>query len=328
MILQERKSWQAVSRILRHHIQQHHHSSAYSFHYHSDTGIVQAVLDDDSVKNSNNKTKVKAFQAIIGLEVHAQLDIPTKLFSLSQYRSHDTKTRKIGTPNSVFQLSPYDLAYPGTLPVISYHAVEAAILSAYALGCKVNQVSRFERKHYTYADMPNGYQVTQQRWPIASHGKLECRLDPSYNPNKRKNPLKSNNEGRNFVVAIDRIQLEQDSGKTTNPNDESNLSLVDLNRAGCALIEIVFAPDIRTAAEAGEAFSSLQKILKFIGTCDGKMEDGSLRCDLNISIAPISTITQKIDEFISFSSYNVGNRVEIKNLNSIRQGESMDCLCI
>ena len=316
-----------------------------NLYYDPNTGIVHTTCIANTNDNNNDLTKNHKkegaqsflFQTIIGLEIHAQLDVPTKLLSSAQYQyatfNSNANSNAINVnmkANSVQNVSAYDMAYPGTLPVLSYHAVKAAILSACALGCEINEVSRFERKHYTYADMPNGYQVTQQRWPIASRGKLECQLVPSQNPNRSKNKnnqqkkSKNKTEARNFVVGIDRIQLEQDSGKTTNTtnsNEPTSLSLVDLNRAGCALIEVVFAPDIRSAEEAGTVVSTLQQVLKFIGTCDGKMENGALRCDLNISIAPLNNVLSSSSDTLPFSMYDTGNRVEIKNLNSIRQGK-------
>lgn len=216
------------------------------------------------------------------------------------------------------------MGYPGSLPSLSADAVKAAVLASHALKCNIHQLSRFERKHYTYADMPNGYQVTQQRWPLASKGLLQCRLSGNDNPNAKKKKGRTNK--KEFNVGIERIQLEQDSGKTT---ARRGASLVDLNRAGCALIEIVSSPDIRSADEAGAAFSTVHQLLRHIGVCDGKMEEGSLRCDLNVSIAPIfddvdvnfsESDIQKNNPFASYLPKNTGHRVEVKNLNSFKQG--------
>ena len=161
--------------------------------YHRDNGRVTHLGFEP------NKSDSITFQTVVGLEIHAQLNIPTKLFSNAStvqaakaFKKEDVRSNECVTG--------YDMAYPGTLPSISLDAVRCAVLSAHALNCCIHPVSRFERKHYTYADMPNGYQVTQQRWPIASNGYLECQPDGC--------------DDQNFNVGISRIQLEQDSGKT------------------------------------------------------------------------------------------------------------------
>jgi aspartyl-tRNA(Asn)/glutamyl-tRNA(Gln) amidotransferase subunit B len=260
-------------------------------------------------------------------------------------------------------------------------AVQAAILTAAAFGCEISHTSRFERKHYAYADLPLGYQVTQQRWPIAKRGLLKCRR--KVNP-KMKQKKKQKDEPLLFVtVGIDRIQLEQDTGKTIaiTKREVSTVvvvktcgdcvsrfgneyayiyvfcgrkcafsnyarqlgrdgteqvvteSLVDLNRAGCALVEIVFNPDIRSANDASSVVSTLRDTMRYIGTCDGRMEEGSLRCDLNISIAPLLENTNAnankkhafVDAdnpFQDFLPPGTGHRVEVKNLNSMKQGKT------
>jgi aspartyl-tRNA(Asn)/glutamyl-tRNA(Gln) amidotransferase subunit B len=250
------------------------------------------------------------FQTIIGLEIHAQLDIATKLFSGCPVG--DKGTMK---PNSF--VWPMDVAVPGVLPRLSQEAVQAAVLSAATLNCTLPPVSRFERKHYFYADLPLGYQITQQRWPLGRDGYLACRRTSS-----GKTKKKARGEEDVFTTYIERIQLEQDTGKTTvmtNPSTKEKESLVDFNRAGRALIEIVFHPDLRSAADAAMAVETLCSLLKHIGTCDGKMEEGSLRCDLNVSIAKLD-----LDEGDGEMSQETilqrsGNRVEVKNLNSLRQ---------
>jgi aspartyl-tRNA(Asn)/glutamyl-tRNA(Gln) amidotransferase subunit B len=263
------------------------------------------------------------YQTVLGLEIHAQLDISTKLFSGCP-RTKGTSLYQ--TPNS--SVWPFDVAVPGWLPRLSQEAVQAAVLSAAALQCHLPPVSRFERKHYFYADLPLGYQMTQQRWPLAKNGTLKCPRKQT----KRGNKSLQNNKGQpdeedTFMsLSIDRIQLEQDTGKTivmTNPVTRQKESLVDFNRAGQALIEIVFAPDLRSMVDAATAVETLRLLLKHIGTCNGKLEEGSLRCDVNISIAPLDhdgndtdtltlTTTQQLQE-------RTGNRVEVKNLNSLRQ---------
>lgn len=274
-----------------------------SISYDRDSGIVSLFVNN-SKDNDSNKCTTLLFQTIIGLEIHAQLDIATKLFS-----SAPTTTRR--DANTLVNL--FDIGYPGTLPILSKSAVEKAVLASAALNCQIHTMSRFERKHYTYADLPLGYQITQQRWPLASKGYLKCRHTVQQDKNAHTSF---------FTVGIHRIQIEQDTGKTiVTPNQQ----LIDLNRAGCSLIEIVFLPDIRSAHQAASAVLTLQQLLKHIGVCDGKMEEGSLRCDLNVSIAPIrddksnSTSNIRNNEFFASLPFNCGKRVEVKNLNSIRQ---------
>lgn len=258
---------------------------------HSDTGIV-------------SYKKEPRFQTIIGLEIHAQLDIATKLFSCAGVSTSLTQA-----PNTLIR--PFDLAVPGTLPVCSKSAVQAAILTAAALQCDIATVSRFERKHYHYADLPFGYQVTQQRWPIARNGFIKPSSSSAPKNKKRKQNFTST------AVGIDRIQLEQDTGKTITSTalakDGSKVtrSLVDFNRAGCSLIEIVMNPDVRSSKQASETVETLRQLLKHIGTCNGRMEEGSLRVDLNVSLHPLESNA----EFTP----NLNHRVEVKNLNSLRQ---------
>jgi len=233
--------------------------------------------------------KEPLYQTIIGLEVHAQLSIATKLFSPASTSS--------GPPNT--RAHPLDLAVPGSLPTISQSAVQSAVLAAAALQCQISTTSRFERKHYAYADLPAGYQITQQRWPLAQNGMLSCQYG------KKKKELS---------CRINRIQLEQDTGKTAmtiNGNNGTGLSRVDFNRAGCALIEIVTEPDLRSSEQAAAAMETIRQLLKHVGVCDGRMEQGSLRCDLNVNLQRISNDDTQHQER--------SPRVEVKNLNSIKQ---------
>ena len=278
------------------------------------------------------------FQTVIGLEIHAQLDITTKLFSGCPV--NNTTTKKIITkPNT--SVWPLDVAVPGVLPRLSGEAVRAAVLSAGAMKCRLPPVSRFERKHYFYADSPMGYQITQQRWPLARDGIMTCRSNnnnPKNNKKKKKSKKSSSSsvdddDNDTFTLRIERVQLEQDTGKTladayTNPITRRKESLVDFNRAGRALIEIVSYPDLRSSTQAAIAVETIRSLLKHIGTCDGKMEEGSLRCDLNVSIAPIidkdtdtdtDTDTSNNGDGDSDIISRTGHRVEVKNLNSIRQ---------
>ena len=253
------------------------------------------------------------FQTVIGLEIHAQLDISTKLFSGCPVTNSGNTKLANNKPNT--HVWPFDVGMPGFLPRLSVEAVRAAVLSAGALKCQIPMESRFERKHYFYADLPLGYQVTQQRWPLAKDGLLKCQMNGS----KRKKKQKKFKEDDSFALRIERVQLEQDTGKTLadayiNPITNQKESLVDFNRAGRALIEVVSHPDLRSSTQAATAFETLRSLFKHIGTCDGKMEEGSLRCDLNVSIAPILD-TNNTDNVLSLT----GNRVEVKNLNSLRQ---------
>lgn len=299
--------------------------------YDRDTGIIFDKSSDSPI-----------YQSVIGIEIHAQLALPTKLFS-----SAPTKHHADYDPSSNSSVSIHDLAYPGTLPIISKSAVQKAIISAAALNCEIQYLSRFERKHYSYADLPFGYQVTQQRWPIAKEGMLICRrYEPPItkmktDPNKNRRggnknlDVKTNQQQKKkqelskfFSIGIDRVQIEQDTGKTTTISSKSKIEyLIDFNRAGSTLIEIVFKPQINSAHEAAAVVHTLQSLLKYLGTCDGKMEEGSLRCDLNVSIAPFSKAEEEIihsdDEhenpFQMYLPKHCGHRVEVKNLNSLRQ---------
>lgn len=253
------------------------------------------------------------FQAIVGLEIHAQLNIPTKLFS-------DGIVTRRDRPNSAITgaVHPYDVAVPGFLPVLSRDAVRAALIAAQILQCEIATLSRFERKHYTYADMPFYYQITQQRWPLAVNGKIEAVLS-SNNTNGKKKTYKD------VTTRINRIQLEQDSGKTvqagyvTLPSGTQFItSRVDFNRAGQALIEIVTEPDLRTPLEASTVTDTVRKLLKHAGICDGRMEEGSLRCDVNVNIEELPT--EGDDHHHTNTPHKKRSpRVEVKNIGSIRQ---------
>lgn len=261
----------------------------------------------------------------------------------------------ITTTSANTHVHPFDLAYPGALPILSHDAIKASILSAAALKCRnIHQYSKFERKHYFYADLPSGYQITQQRWPLATDGlvtflpylnnqkhtsgsakkkmKKQRRRgrDTNNEQEQKNNKVQQLHQEQPQQLRIERIQLEQDTGKTTthtiyNNNNTTTLANIDYNRAGCALIEIVSHPDLRSAHEAAGVVETIRKLLKHVGSCDGKMEEGSLRCDLNVSIAPIHY--QNDDDDIIISSWERrdtlppgnGHRVEVKNLNSLRQ---------
>ncbi|WP_341808283.1 Asp-tRNA(Asn)/Glu-tRNA(Gln) amidotransferase subunit GatB [Wolbachia endosymbiont (group E) of Neria commutata] len=218
-------------------------------------------------------TKVD-WEAVIGLEVHAQVSSKTKLFSSS--------STEFGAEHNT-QVSLVDVAMPGTLPILNYYCVEQAIRTGLAISAEINKSSYFDRKNYFYPDLPQGYQITQFFEPIVKNGRMFI------GENKKE-------------IRIARIHLEQDAGKSIH---DENKTYVDLNRAGVALMEIVSEPDLRSSEEAAEFMKKLRQILRYIGSCDGDMEKGSLRCDVNVSVRPKGSDT-------------LGTRCEIKNLNSIR----------
>ncbi|MCL4245890.1 MAG: Asp-tRNA(Asn)/Glu-tRNA(Gln) amidotransferase subunit GatB, partial [Candidatus Dadabacteria bacterium] len=218
------------------------------------------------------------FEPVIGLEVHAQLETESKIFS--------TASTAFGAePNS--QVTPVCLGMPGVLPVLNKKALELAVKAALALNCTIHERSRFARKNYFYPDLPKGYQISQYEEPYSSGGWLDI---PSGEAVKR--------------IRLTRIHMEEDAGKLVHDNSGSG-SLVDLNRAGVPLIEIVSEPDISDAEEAVAYLKKLRSILRYIGVCDGNMEEGSLRCDANVSIRPKG-------------SDKLGTKVEIKNVNSFK----------
>ena len=219
------------------------------------------------------------WEMVIGLEVHAQVISNSKLFS-------GASTTFGAAPNA--QVSTVDAAMPGMLPVINEKCVEQAVRTGLGLKAQINMTSVFDRKNYFYADLPQGYQISQFSQPIV--GKGEILLDLA--------------DGSTRTVGITRLHLEQDAGKSM--HDQSpNETYVDLNRSGVALMEIVSEPDMRSPEEAGAYLKKLRAILRYLGTCDGNMEEGSMRCDVNLSMR------RKGDE-------KLGTRTEIKNVNSIR----------
>jgi aspartyl-tRNA(Asn)/glutamyl-tRNA(Gln) amidotransferase subunit B len=218
------------------------------------------------------------WETVIGLEVHAQVVSKAKLFS-------GAATDFGAEPNT--QVSPVDAAFPGMLPVINRFCVEQAVKTGLGLAAEINLMSVFERKNYFYPDLPAGYQISQYLQPVVGHGRLSLDMP----------------DGTPREIGITRLHLEQDAGKSLH-DQHPNLSYVDLNRAGVALMEIVSEPDLRSAEEAGIYLRKLRSILRYLGTCDGNMEEGSLRCDCNVSV-------RRPGEAL-------GTRCEIKNVNSIR----------
>jgi aspartyl-tRNA(Asn)/glutamyl-tRNA(Gln) amidotransferase subunit B len=222
------------------------------------------------------------WETVIGLEVHAQVTSKSKLFSGA--------SAEFGAePNT--QVSPIDAGMPGMLPVINGFCVEQAVRTGLGLRAKINLTSVFARKNYFYPDLPQGYQISQYESPIVGEG--EVLLDQP--------------DGSTRKIGIERLHLEQDAGKSLH-DQHATKSFIDLNRSGVALMEIVSRPDLRSPEEAGQYITKLRSILRYLGTCDGNMQEGSLRCDANVSV-------RKVGE----EGYRT--RCEIKNVNSIRYVE-------
>ncbi|XP_075705803.1 glutamyl-tRNA(Gln) amidotransferase subunit B, mitochondrial isoform X2 [Rhinoderma darwinii] len=224
------------------------------------------------------------WESVVGLEIHAQINSVSKLFSSSQVKF-------AAPPNST--VSFFDASLPGTLPTINRRCVEAAVMTGLALNCTINKKSLFDRKHYFYADLPAGYQITQQRLPIAVNGILtyRCQVGTSWNQMVTK------------CVQIKQVQLEQDSGKSLH-DDAMHQTLIDLNRAGIGLMEIVMEPDMTCGEEAAAAVRELQLILQALETSHANMSEGQLRVDANISV--------------HHPGEPYGVRTEVKNINSAR----------
>ncbi|MET0588959.1 MAG: Asp-tRNA(Asn)/Glu-tRNA(Gln) amidotransferase subunit GatB [Novosphingobium sp.] len=222
------------------------------------------------------------WEVVIGLEVHAQVVSQSKLFS-------GAATAFGAEPNA--QVSLVDAAMPGMLPVPNRECIRQAVRTGMAIDAQINKWSRFDRKNYFYADLPQGYQISQLYHPLVGEGSIEVSLDD-------KDP-----EGSVKTIGIERIHVEQDAGKLMH-DQHPTMSYVDLNRSGVALMEIVSRPDMRSPAEAGAYLRKLRSILRYVGSCDGNMEEGSMRADVNVSVRKPG------DEF--------GTRTETKNVNSVR----------
>jgi len=225
---------------------------------------------------------MSTYDVVIGLEVHAQLTTRTKMFC-------GCPTTFGAPPNT--QTCPVCQGMPGTLPVINRRAVEYGVRTALAFNCRVNGACRFARKHYYYPDMPKNFQISQYEEPLAEEGSLEIDLA----------------DGRSHRVGIQRLHLEEDVGKLVHEGtlETAQSSLVDFNRAGVPLMETVSKPELRSPEEAAAYLRAFRAVLVYLGVCDGNMEEGSLRCDANISLKPAGAST-------------LGTKVEIKNMNSFR----------
>jgi aspartyl-tRNA(Asn)/glutamyl-tRNA(Gln) amidotransferase subunit B len=229
------------------------------------------------------------WEVVLGLEVHAQVASNAKLFS-------GAATGFGAGPNE--QVSLVDAAMPGMLPVINKHCVEQAVKTGFGLRAQINAWSRFDRKTYCYPDLPQGYQISQFKDPIVGEGVLEVELD----------------DGSTFKVGIERLHLEQDAGKSIHDMDP-NFTYVDLNRSGVALMEIVSRPHMRSPEQAAAYVKTLRTLVRYLGTCDGDMEKGNLRADVNVSVCRPG----QYEKFIQTGDFkHLGTRCEIKNVNSMR----------
>lgn len=226
--------------------------------------------------STDGRYVVRGFEAVIGLEIHAQLKTNSKMFcsDSTQFDAGDNENT-----------SPVSVGMPGTLPVVNKKAIEYSIKTGLALGCQIQKKSVFSRKNYFYPDLPKGYQISQYDKPLCEHGKLTFKID-----------------GKDKTVGITRAHMEEDAGKSIHQGD---YTLINYNRSGIPLLEIVSEPDIRTPQEAAEYARTMRQILRYLDVCDGNLEEGSLRCDCNVSVRPVGT-----EKF--------GTKVEIKNINSFR----------
>ncbi|WP_061545121.1 Asp-tRNA(Asn)/Glu-tRNA(Gln) amidotransferase subunit GatB [Cylindrospermopsis raciborskii] len=232
-------------------------------------------------------TAVKTeYEAIIGLETHCQLSTNTKIFSSSS-------TAFGAEPNT--NIDPVCMGLPGVLPVLNAKVLEYAVKAGLALNCQIAKYSKFDRKQYFYPDLPKNYQISQYDLPIAEHGWLEIEIVDDHDQPIRKR------------IGITRLHMEEDAGKLVHAGSDrlagSSYSLVDYNRAGVPLVEIVSEPDLRSGEEAAEYAQELRRIMRYLGVSDGNMQEGSLRCDVNISVRPVG-------------EKKFGTKVEIKNMNS------------
>ena len=234
------------------------------------------------------------WEVIIGMEVHAQVTSEAKLFS-------GASTAFGAAPNA--NVSMVDAAMPGMLPVINEECVRQAIRTGLGLKAQINHKSVFDRKNYFYPDLPQGYQISQYKQPIVGEGTVVVSVGPD-----------SKGQYEDIEIGIERLHLEQDAGKSMH-DQHATMSYVDLNRSGVALMEIVSKPDIRSSDEARAYVTKLRSILRYLGTCDGNMDEGSMRADVNVSVCKAGGY----DRFMQTGDFkHLGTRCEIKNVNSMR----------
>ncbi|MCB0476864.1 MAG: Asp-tRNA(Asn)/Glu-tRNA(Gln) amidotransferase subunit GatB [Crocinitomicaceae bacterium] len=226
-----------------------------------------------------NESLLEKYEAVIGLEVHIQLNTVTKAYSSDRYNYGDP-------PNT--DVSVISLGHPGALPRFNKQVMNFAVKLGVALDCKITEKMNFARKNYFYPDLPKGYQITQDKTPICTGGSIKIKDD----------------SGQDKKIKLTRIHWEEDAGKSIHDLDPFN-TLVDLNRAGVPLLEIVSEPDIKTSEEAYNYLYEVRKLVRYLEICNGNMEEGSLRCDANISVMPKGSTT-------------FGTKVEVKNMNSMR----------
>jgi len=241
------------------------------------------------IKNKLLKGETGDWEIVIGMEVHAQVLSQSKLFS-------GASTQFGAEPNS--QVSFIDAGFPGMLPVINEKCVEQAVRTGLGLKAQINLRSIFDRKNYFFPDLPQGYQISQYKDPIVGEGEVTIDLK----------------DGESIKVGIERLHLEQDAGKSLHDQHPDN-SFIDLNRSGIALMEIVTKPHMRTSEEAAAFLKKLRAIVRYLGTCDGNMDEGSMRADINVSVCRVGGY----EEFRKTGSFKtLGTRCEIKNVNSMR----------
>ncbi|EFA84406.1 glutamyl-tRNA amidotransferase B subunit [Heterostelium album PN500] len=267
-----------------------------SYNHYSNTSFSSSQTHNNNIKfNSKNDlfktSNNNSYQLVVGVEIHAQIKSKEKLFSDIYYKYKLPDSLNVGSLDGCIansRVSYVDAAFPGTLPVLNAKCVEQAIKTGLSIGASINQHSYFDRKHYFYQDLPQGYQITQYHQPIVKNGSLLLNLK----------------DGRQHNIRISHIQLEQDSGKSIH-DQSSNYTLVDLNRAGIGLMEIVSEADFRSSEQVGLYVKQLQQLLRHIGTSDANMQLGEMRADINISVRP-----EAQEEY--------GTRVELKNMISIK----------
>jgi aspartyl-tRNA(Asn)/glutamyl-tRNA(Gln) amidotransferase subunit B len=225
------------------------------------------------------KTEKNEWEIVCGLEIHMQILTASKMFSPSS-------TTYGASPNE--NVSFIDAGMPGMLPTLNKFCVEQAVKTGLGLGCQINEYSEFARKNYFYPDLPQGYQISQFKYPLVGEGVIDIELE----------------DGSTRQIGIERIHIEQDSGKSIHDIDPSS-TFIDLNRAGVGLMELVTMPDFRSPEEAGAFLYKLRSTVRYLGTCDGNMDEGSMRCDINVSVRPKD-------------STELRTRCEMKNVNSVR----------